>query len=40
MALWPAKRLPVRVRLFLEFLAARAREFSEQQLSSRLSTDD
>jgi len=38
-ALWPARRLPVRVRLFLEFLAARAREFSEQQLASRLSTD-
>ena len=29
-ALWPAKRLPVRVRLFLEFLADRAREFSEE----------
>ena len=39
-ALWPAKRLPIRVRLFLEFLADRAREFSEQQLQSRLSTDD
>jgi DNA-binding transcriptional LysR family regulator len=39
-ALWPAKRLPIRVRLFLEFLADRAREFSEQQLDSRLSNDD
>lgn len=39
-ALWPAKRLPVRIRLFLEFLADRAREFSEEQLGSRLSTDD
>lgn len=39
-ALWPARRLPVRVRLFLEFLADRAREFSEQQLESRLSADD
>jgi DNA-binding transcriptional LysR family regulator len=39
-ALWPAKRLPVRVRLFLEFLAHRAREFSDEQLQSRLSTVD